>query len=78
MNKLLQEQEKFKAIFQNASLGILVINQSGNIALANNFLIKEFGYDNMDELIGQKLEILIPPRYRHQHVHDRDTFIGHP
>jgi PAS domain S-box-containing protein len=78
MDKLIQEQEKFKAIFQNASLGILVINQFGNIALANDFLIKEFGYDNVDELIGQKMEILIPPRYRHQHVHDRDKFIEHP
>lgn len=78
MDKLIQEQEKFKAIFQNASLGILVINQSGNIALANDFLIKEFGYDNVDELIGQKMEILIPQRYRNQHVHDRDKFIDHP
>lgn len=78
MDKLIQEQEKFKAIFQNASLGILVINQFGNIALANDFLIREFGYNNVDELAGQKMEILIPPRYRHQHVHDRDKFIEHP
>ena len=78
MDKLIQEQEKFKAIFQNASLGILVINQLGNIALANDFLIREFGYDSVDELIGQKMEILIPPRYRNQHVHDRDKFIDHP
>ena len=78
MDKLIQEQEKFKAIFQNASLGILVINESGNIALVNDFLIREFGYDSADELIGKKMEILIPPRYRSQHVHDRDQFIEHP
>jgi len=78
MDKLIQEQEKFKAIFQNASLGILVINESGNIALANDFLIREFGYDSAEDLIGQKMEILIPPRYRNQHVHDRDKFIEHP
>lgn len=78
MDKLIQEQEKFKAIFQNASLGILVINQSGNIALANDFLIREFGYNSIDELIGQKMEILIPRRYRQQHVHDRNKFIEHP
>ena len=40
----MREQEKFKAIFQNASLGILVIDQLGIITLANDFLIKEFGY----------------------------------
>jgi len=78
MDKLLQEQEKFKAIFQNASLGILVIDQSGNITLANDFLIKEFGYSDLDELVGKKMEVLIPPRYRHQHIHDRDQFIEHP
>ncbi|MDE3185740.1 MAG: PAS domain S-box protein [Bacteroidota bacterium] len=78
MDKLLQEQEKFKAIFQNASLGILVIDQSGNIMLANDFLMKEFGYSEPGELVGKKMEVLIPPRYRHQHVHDRDQFIEHP
>ena len=78
MDKLIQEQEKFKAIFQNASLGILVINQYGNITLANDFLISEFGYENLEELIGKKMEILIPARYRNQHVNDRDLFIDHP
>ena len=78
MDKLLQEQEKFKAIFQNASLGILVIDQSGNITIANDFLMKEFGYSEPGELVGKKMEVLIPPRYRHQHVHDRDQFIEHP
>lgn len=75
---LLQEQEKFKAIFQNASLGILVINQYGIITLANDFLMKVFGYSDSSEIIGQNMEILIPPRYRHQHVKDRDHFIEHP
>jgi PAS domain S-box-containing protein len=45
------EQEKFKAIFQNASLGILVINQSGIIALANDFLLAQFGYSDATELM---------------------------
>ncbi|MEO9003115.1 MAG: ATP-binding protein [Ginsengibacter sp.] len=75
---LLKEQEKFKAVFQNASLGILVINESGTITLANNFLIELFGYSHEDELIGEKLEILIPQRYHHQHVSDREHFFKHP
>ncbi|MEO8822790.1 MAG: ATP-binding protein [Ginsengibacter sp.] len=78
MDKLIQEQEKFKAIFQNASLGILVINESGFITLANDFLISEFGYDGPDELFGKKMEILIPARFRHQHVNDRDQYAAHP
>ena len=79
MDKLLiREQEKFKAVFQNASLGILVVDQTGAITLANNFLITLFGYSNENELIGKKMEILIPQRYHHQHVADRERFTEHP
>lgn len=76
--QLRREQEKFQAIFQNASLGILVINQAGEITLANNFLVRQFGYLNAEELVGKKVEILIPKRYHHQHVHDRDVYSEHP
>ena len=75
---LLREQEKFKAVFQNASLGILVVDEAGTITLANNFLITLFGYSDESELIGKKLEILIPQRYHHQHVADRQNFTEHP
>jgi PAS domain S-box-containing protein len=75
---LLREQEKFKAVFQNASLGILVVDETGTITLANNFLITLFGYSDESELIGKKLEILIPQRYHHQHVADRQNFTEHP
>ncbi|HUZ59226.1 MAG TPA: PAS domain-containing sensor histidine kinase [Hanamia sp.] len=72
MDKLLHsEQEKFQAVFQNASLGILVINQAGIIALANDFLLAQFGYSDANELIGKEMEILIPKRYHHQHIVDR-------
>jgi len=76
--QLRREQEKFKAIFQNASLGILVINQTGEITLANNFLLQQFGYSDANELVGKKVEILIPKRYHHQHVTDRNIYMQHP
>ena len=79
MDKLLHsEQEKFKAVFQNASLGILVINKLGTITLANDFLLTQFGYSDASELIGRKMEILIPGRYHHQHVADRGHYMEHP
>ncbi|MBS1735325.1 MAG: PAS domain S-box protein [Bacteroidetes bacterium] len=76
--ELLREQRKFEAVFQNASLGIVVIDESATIVLANNFLLQQFDYDNAAELIGKKLEILIPDRYQSTHVHDRNNFIKHP
>lgn len=77
MNETL-EQGKFQAIFQNASLGILVINESGNIILANDFLLAQFEYSSADELIGKKMEILLPKRYHHQHVKERDGYMEQP
>ena len=75
---LLREQEKFEAVFQNASLGILVINEKGEIVLANKFLLKQFGYSREEELTGRKMEILIPKRYHQNHVGDRNKFIEKP
>lgn len=75
---LLREQEKFEAVFQNASLGILVINKKGEIVLANSFLLDQFGYITESELIGKKMEILIPKRYHNNHETDRNKYIEKP
>lgn len=48
-------------------MGILVINEKGEIILANNFLLSQFGYSSPQELIGQKVDALIPSRYHHKH-----------
>jgi PAS domain S-box-containing protein len=65
---LLKEKEKFEALFQYASMGILVINDKSEIILANNFLLSQFGYNSQEELIGKKVDALIPPRYHHNHT----------
>jgi PAS domain S-box-containing protein len=66
-NILLKEKEKFEALFQYASMGILVINDKGDIILANNFLVSQFGYSSPQELIGKQVDTLIPSRYHHKH-----------
>ncbi len=75
--KLLKEQEKFEAVFQNASLGILMINKKGIIELANHFLLKMFGYA-ADDIFGKQMEILLPARFHHTHVKERGHFNAHP
>ena len=72
------EDQRFEALFQNASLGMLVANEQGEIVLVNNFLVLSFGYNDPEELIGKKVELLIPPRFHHHHVSDRKNFNKNP
>jgi len=77
-NQLSAEKIKFEALFEYAALGILVVNQKGEIVLANTFLLSQFGYTNSNEIIGKKMEVLIPQRFHHVHVKDRDGYIEKP
>lgn len=70
------DQSLFKAIFQYATMGILVINQKGEIILVNKFAAREFGYAHQ-ELIGKTVEQLIPTRFHNQHVKERHTYYAH-
>lgn len=76
--KLRQEKEKFEALFQYASIGILVANAKAEILIINNFLLNLFGYKKEEELIGKKIEQLVPSRYHTQHVQYRDYYIEKP
>lgn len=73
-----KEDQRFEALFQNASLGILVVNEQGVIILVNNFVISQFGYDNSTDLIGKKIELLIPVRFHNDHVRDRESYNKNP
>lgn len=75
---LKQEKEKFEALFQYASMGILVASKTGEILMANNFLLSQFGYGSQEELIGRKIEQLIPSRYHGHHTKYRDKYNKHP
>jgi PAS domain S-box-containing protein len=76
--KLQQEKERFEALFQYASMGIVVANAKAEILLVNNFLLSQFGYSQPNELVGKSIEYLIPMRYHAGHVHLRDHYIEDP
>lgn len=75
---LQQEKGKFEALFQYASMGILVAGKAGEILLVNNFLLFQFGYENPDELTGKKIEQLIPSRYHSNHIQYREKYNESP
>jgi PAS domain S-box-containing protein len=64
-------EQKFRALLESAPDAIVIVDESGCIAIINAQAETLFGYTRA-ELIGQPIEKLIPARYRTQHhVHRR-------
>lgn len=70
-------ESSFKKIFDAAPCGMLMINKTGEIRLANTQLGRLFGYQ-ADELIEQDMEKLLPHRYRTQHDTLRTQYLNDP
>jgi len=74
---LIKEIQKFEALFNFATMGILLVNEGGNIVMSNPYANKQFGY-GAGELLGQKIETLIPMRYREKHEGHRAKYGAKP
>jgi PAS domain S-box-containing protein len=75
--KELKNKERLDALFNYATEGMLIVNSNAEIVITNPECEKQFGYDR-DELIGVKIETLIPERFTGRHVKQRDTYIHNP
>lgn len=64
----------FEAIFYYATMGIVITDEKGNIAAVNPFALKEFGYKE-EELIGEKVEKLVPVRFRQKHSQHHKKYV---
>ena len=73
----LVEQRRFEAVFANATLGIIVCDQAGDIVSANQLAGQLFGY-SADALLGQRIEVLVPEAAGHQHEQLRASFNARP
>lgn len=56
----------YKLIFETSTEGILVCNREGEIKLMNDSIVKLFGYER-EELVGQKVELLLPKEIKRKH-----------
>jgi diguanylate cyclase (GGDEF)-like protein/PAS domain S-box-containing protein len=68
-----REQSKLAALLNAASEGILEIDGTGRIVFVNPALCELFGY-RPDEMLGQPVEMLVPPAFRDAHVARRADF----
>jgi len=67
--------EIYQRIFEYTPDALFVIDQAGRIVLANAQAETLFGYDR-SELIGQPVEMLIPPRFTALHAGHRTRYMG--
>lgn len=67
----------FRALFEAAPDGILLVDDHGHIVLANEQIEALFGHPRA-ELIGKRIEALVPERFRSLHVSHRDLYIDAP
>ena len=71
------DQQQVKALFDHATEGIILTDEKGKIVLLNPAAFGLFKY-NQNELPGQSIDVLIPHRFHHSHVKDREGFYQHP
>ena len=69
--------EQFRLAIEAAPTGMLMMDRTGKIVLVNAQVEKLFGYPR-EELLGQRIEVLVPERFRARHPEFRKTFFGDP
>ena len=65
------------ALLESASDAIISIDRTGRIVLANQRACEMFGY-NWQELLGSRIEILLPESKRATHGRQRDDYFDRP
>jgi len=72
-----QDNKQVSSLFLHATEGIILANRKGEIVIVNPCAEKLFGYTK-EELVGKKIEILLPQDIREKHVGHREQFHQHP
>jgi PAS domain S-box-containing protein len=67
----------FRALLEAAPDGIAVVEERGRILVVNEQLCSLFGYEAGD-LIGNGVEILVPPHLHEEHRRHRDRYFAAP
>ena len=67
----------FRGLLESAPDAMVIVDKTGIIVLINSQTERLFGYTR-DELLGKRIEILVPDRFRQHHLGHRDGYFAEP
>ncbi|MEO8569182.1 MAG: PAS domain-containing sensor histidine kinase [Ginsengibacter sp.] len=68
---------QFEALFNFATIGIVVTNNEGRIINFNRYAETQFGYTK-EEIFGETVEVLLPDPMRSRHIKYREQYYNDP
>lgn len=77
MDSKKKQDTKFQSFLESVPDAIVIVNKQGNIQSVNKQTEEMFGYLR-NEIIGNKIELLMPSRFKEAHPGHRDSFSGNP
>ena len=69
--------QQFQALFDFATIGIVVTDKQGSIINFNHYAELQFGYSK-EEVLGKTVDILVPSNFHKMHHHHRTGFYKDP
>jgi PAS domain S-box-containing protein len=70
-------EDELRLALEACPSGMVISDAAGTIVLVNAEIETLFGYERC-ELVGQSVDMLLPPRLRGKHPRQREAFAAHP
>jgi len=72
-----ESEAYFRVLIESAPDAMIIADDAGEIVIVNGQAERMFGYDRA-EMIGNKIEMLLPDRIRESHLGHRDNYAAEP
>jgi PAS domain S-box-containing protein len=76
-DRLRRSEEWLTVLLDSAPDAVVIIDARGEIVLVNERTEQMFGYSR-DELVGQRIELLLPERFHDRHIGHRSSYFADP